>query len=134
MPKKSFLTVTYASSITFDADLAKNFQVTLTGSPTLTIAGGQEGDEIGMLFIQGGSGGYQVTFPSNVSFAAGQKPNFNSAVGGTDLVTLVKRGSTWQDSSGAPSKLPSRVAVAALTTIVGVILGSTGGALMTTKL
>src|SRR4051794_36263387 len=124
MARKSFLTVTYASTFTFDADQSKNFQVTLTGSPTLTIAGGQEGDEIGMLFIQGGSGGYQVTYPSNVSFAAGQRPSLSSAVGATDLITLVKRGSTWQDSGGAPSRLPSRVTAASLATMALVGAGS----------
>lgn len=117
MPAKSFQNVTYASAITFDADLSKNYQVTLTGSPTITLAGGREGDEITILFIQGGSGGYNPTWPSSVSWFSGQKPNMNSTVGAMDLVTLVKRGSTWQDKDGAPSKLPSRLASAALATM-----------------
>ena len=53
--------------------------------------------------------------------------------GGSDLVTLIKRVSTWQDVSGAPSKLPSRISNSALSTIAlvgataGIILNLSGG-------
>jgi hypothetical protein len=114
MPKKSFLTVADASTLTFDADLSKNFQVTLGGNRAIKIAGGQEGDEISILLIQGGSGSCVPTWSSNVSFKAGQAPNLSTAVGATDLITFVKKGSTWQDVGGAPSKLPARIGVAAL--------------------
>src|SRR4051794_35461827 len=114
MSRKSFLTVADGSTVTFDADQAKNFQVTLAASRALVIAGGQDGDEISVLLIQGGSGSYTVTWPSSVSFAAGQAPSLTTAVGGSDLITLVKKGSTWKDVSGAPSKLPARIGIAAL--------------------
>lgn len=114
MSRKSFLTVADASTVTFDADQSKNFQVSLAGNRALVIAGGQEGDEISILLIQGGSGSYIPTWGSNVSFKAGQAPSLSTAVGATDLITFVKRGSTWQDVGGAPSKLPSRIGIAAL--------------------
>src|SRR5262245_58218350 len=105
MPAKSFLTVADASTVTFDADLSRNFQTTLEGNRSLVVAGGQEGDEISILLIQGGSGSYLPTWPSNVSFEAGQAPNLPTAVGSSGLITLVKKGSTWKDKAGAPSRL-----------------------------
>lgn len=119
MPSKSFLAVAYGSTVTFDADQSRNFQVTLEGSPALKVAGGQEGDEISILLIQGGSGSYLPTWPSNVSFEAGQAPSLPTAVGSSAMVTLKKKGSTWKDVGGAPSRLPSRIASASLGTIIG---------------
>lgn len=133
MGKKSFLTVADASTVTFDADQSKNFSVTLAGNRALVIAGGQEGDEISVLLIQGGSGSYIPTWGSNVSFKAGQAPSLSTAVGATDLITFVKRGSTWQDVGGAPSKLPSRIGIATLAVMtlansVGQVINLSAGA------
>src|SRR3954447_18280452 len=119
MPSRSFLTVADASTVTFDADLAKGFQVTLAGNRSLVIAGGRDGDEISILLIQDSTGGRIPTWSSNVVWEAGAAPNLTTAAGGSNMVTLIKRGSTWQDKGGAPAKLPSRIVSAALGTIVG---------------
>jgi len=123
MPARNFLTVPYASAFTLDADQSKSFQVTLTGSPTITLAGGRDGDEITVAITQGGSGGYSPTW-ANVTWQAGNKPNLNSAVGGLDTITLIRQGSTWTDKGGAPSKFPSRITAVALATLALVGTGS----------
>lgn len=133
MSKKSFLPVADASTVIFDADRAKNFQVTLAGNRTLKIAGGQEGDEVNVLLVQDNTGSRVPTW-SNVTWASGAAPNLSTAAGDSDLITLVKRGSSWEDKGGAPSKLPSRISVAAMATVVSLILGSSGTALYTSKL
>src|SRR3954471_13009559 len=103
MPSRSFLTVTDASTVTFDADLAKSFQVTLGGNRSLVIAGGRDGDEISILLIQDSTGSRVPTWGSNVSWEAGQAPNLTTAANGMNQITLIKRGSTWQDKGGAPT-------------------------------
>src|SRR3954469_22864180 len=97
MPSRSFLTVADGSTVTFDADLAKSFQVTLAGNRSLVIAGGRDGDEVAILLIQDSSGSRSVTWGSNVTWEANQAPNITTAAGGMNLITLIKRGSTWQD-------------------------------------
>lgn len=119
MSRKSFVTATDASTVTFDIDQSKNWQVTLGGNRSLVIAGGQEGDEVTLLLIQDGTGSRTASWPSNVSFSAGQAPNLTTAAAGSDLITLVKKGSAWRDKGGAPSKLPSRITSGVLGTIVG---------------
>jgi len=119
MPSRSFLTVPDASTVTFDADLAKSFQATLAGNRSLVIAGGRDGDEIAILLIQDSTGSRVPTWGSNVSWESGQAPNVTTVAGGMNLFTLVKRGSTWQDKGGAPTKLPSRITSAGLGTMLG---------------
>lgn len=114
MPSRSFLTVADGSTVTFDADLAKSFQVTLAGNRSLVIAGGRDGDEIAILLVQDGTGSRVPSWGSNVTWEAGQAPNLTTAASGMNLITLVKRGNNWQDKSGAPSKLPSRLTAGAL--------------------
>src|SRR3954454_3424439 len=109
MPGRTFSTATDASTVVFDFDQSSNWQVTLGGNRTLTLAGGQEGDEVNILLIQDSSGSRVPVWPTNVTFTAGQAPSLTTVAGGMDLITLVKRGSTWQDKGGAPSKLPSRL-------------------------
>src|SRR3954471_3208468 len=97
MPGRTFNTATDGSTVTFDFDQSANWQVTLGGNRTLTLAGGQEGDEVNILLIQDGTGSRVPVWPTNVSFAAVQAPSLTTVAAGVDLISLVKRGSTWQD-------------------------------------
>src|SRR4051794_3525214 len=99
MAGRTFSTATDGSTVIFDFNQTSNWQVTLGGNRSLTLAGGQEGDEVNIMLIQDSSGSRTCTWPSNVSFAAGSAPNLTAVAGGSDLITLVKKGSTWSDKA-----------------------------------
>src|SRR5688572_25746872 len=119
MSKKTFAAAPDAATVTFDFDISKNWQVTLGGNRTLVFAGGREGDEVTVLLIQDSTGSRTVTWPSNVSWEAGQAPALRTAGASVDMFTFVKRGSSWKDKTGAPARLPSRIVSAGLGTIIG---------------
>src|SRR5688572_16823157 len=124
MSKKSFMTATDGSTVVFDFDQSKSWDVTLGGNRSAVFAGGQEGDTVQIHIIQDSTGSRTLSFPSNVSFEAGAAPNLRSTGGTSDLLTFVKKGNTWKDASGAGSRLPSRLKDAALGTIVGAMASS----------
>ncbi len=60
-------TVAYAATVVFDCSRANGFEVTLTGNITsLTVINAAVGQVITLTFIQDGTGGRTVAFPSNV--------------------------------------------------------------------
>src|SRR5687767_2866323 len=128
MSRKSFSIATDGSTVTFDFDQSKNWQVTLGGNRTAVFAGGQEGDEVTILVIQDSTGSRTLSFPSNVSWEAGSAPTLRTAATASDLFTFVKKGSTWKSVSGAPSRLPSRVVDRGLSTIA--LVGATASLLL----
>src|SRR5258708_798242 len=123
---KTFRTATDASTVTFDFDQSKTWQVTLGGNRTAVFAGGQEGDVVTLLVIQDSTGSRQLAFPSSVKWNADVAPTQKTTAGDVDAMTFVKVGSTWKEiSGGSPARVPTRVKVAALATMIVLGVGGT---------
>lgn len=72
---------------------------TLTGSITVTLTNGLvTGDRIVLKLVQGGSGSYTATWPSNFKKAGGTL-TLSSAVGAVDTITAEWDGTTWNEVS-----------------------------------
>lgn len=67
-----------ASTITCDMSKYLGFEITLTGDTALTVENNQLGDTVIFLLAQNSTGGYTVTWPSNVLGASQPDPTANS--------------------------------------------------------
>ena len=70
-------TVSWASTLLFNAARYDGFQVTLTGDVSVSVTGQTVGQLIGLLWLQDSVGGRTVTFPGNIKGAAQPDPAAN---------------------------------------------------------
>jgi len=82
------VTLTYASTITWNVGDYYNAQVTLTGSATLSVTGLQPGCYGTLKVIQGGSGSYTLTLPSSSKVSGGGAGviTLSTSVGAIDVI------------------------------------------------
>ena len=84
---KTFQTLTEEATITFDASVSVNGSVTLTDSRILgNITNAVEGETHCVKVIQGGSGGYTLTYGNQYKFSGGVVPTLSATVGAVDLL------------------------------------------------
>ena len=103
--REVYRTVASASgSQTVDLALGNEHRWTLTGDvTTVTLTGATNGVvcTVVLALTQGGSGGYNVTWPSSIAWPNSAKPHLiGTPVGSTDYVTLITYdgGTTWYGS------------------------------------
>lgn len=65
-------------------------QITLTGDVTLTFAGLGDGQRVTLLVVQDGTGGWTVTWPSDVRWPGNVPPAWTPAADAVDLVTFLR--------------------------------------------
>lgn len=84
---KTFQTLTEEATITFDASVSVNGSVTLTNSRILgNITNAVAGEIHCVKVIQGGSGGYALTYDNQYKFSGGVVPTLSATVGAVDLL------------------------------------------------
>lgn len=84
---KTFQTLTEADTIAFDASISVNGSVTLTDSRILgNITNAVAGEMHCVKVIQGGSGGYTLTYDNQYRFSGGVLPILSATVGAVDLL------------------------------------------------
>ena len=84
---KTFQTLTEDATITFDASVSVNGSVTLTASRMLgNISNAVAGEVHCVKVIQGGSGGYALTYDNQYKFPGGVVPTLSATVGAVDLL------------------------------------------------
>jgi len=90
------ITLTDASTITWDCSNNYNAKVTLGGSRTLSIINLQAGTYGTLEVVQGGSGSYTLTLPagSKVANAGAGAVTLSTAVGAIDCLAFYYNGTT----------------------------------------
>ncbi|NLF44150.1 MAG: hypothetical protein GX587_15775, partial [Bacteroidales bacterium] len=84
---KTFQTLTEAATIAFNAATSVNGSVTLTASRILgNISNAVVGEVHCVKVIQGGSGGYTLTYDNQYKFSGGIVPTLSATVGAVDLL------------------------------------------------
>ena len=92
---KTFQTLTEAATITFDAATSVNGSVILTASRILgNIANAVVGEVHCVKVIQGGSGGYTLTYGNQYKFGGGLVPILSATVGAVDLLFFLAVSAT----------------------------------------
>jgi len=92
-----------SGAVSLDMELGSNWQAwTLTGNVTSISFTNLSGSNYYAMsttleIIQGGSGGYTITWPSSVKWAGGTEPTLSTGVGEIDFIQLMSRdqGVTW---------------------------------------
>jgi hypothetical protein len=86
-------TLTYSGTMTWATATAQVAQVTLSGNPTLTANGFLNGGFYSLLIIQDGTGGYTISWDTNVfKFAGGTAPTLSTAADAQDVITFRSNG------------------------------------------
>lgn len=80
---------TYGSTTTFNLDNYGFFTVTLTGSPTLAVSGGNVGQKFIVRLTQGGAGSHTVTWFSTIKWDEQYIPVLSTAVGAIDVFGFI---------------------------------------------
>lgn len=113
-----------ANNGTINGGLGSAFTVTLTGPTTMNFQNFDLGQEFEVILKQDSSGSnYAVTWPAGLTWQAGAAPDLNTNANGVDVFKFVCTSvvnNTYRDAGGAPSKLPAKLAVAALGLITAV--------------
>jgi hypothetical protein len=91
---KSFLTLSDASTITWDYTTGYNAKVTLGGNRSLSITGATNGDYGTLFVIQDGSTQRRINFGANDKFASGTY-SYSSGTGSVDIYTFVYDGANY---------------------------------------
>lgn len=84
-------------TVTFDMSLSDKYQVTIAGNRAFLITGDVVGQEMTILVKQGSGGTHLVSSwfaGSTVSWAGGAAPTLTTTAGKTDIVKLLKTGTT----------------------------------------
>ncbi len=86
-----------AAVVSWDVSQRYNTKVTLTGSRTLSIIGAVPGTYGTIEIVQGGSGSYTLTLPSNSKVANGGTGalTLSTIVGSIDIATFYYNGTTF---------------------------------------
>lgn len=63
--RPNMVLLAFASTVVCNVGTSLGFEIPLNGNVTLTVTGAQIGDEVTFVFIQDGTGGRTVTWPSN---------------------------------------------------------------------
>jgi len=80
---------------TVDFDVRGNFiKMTMTGNITLTFSNMRVGTTYVIFFVQDGTGGKTITFPSGVRWPGGTTPTLNTTANRVSLVTFTPYSST----------------------------------------
>jgi hypothetical protein len=83
-------TVTYSASPTINWTSKDVSKITLTGNATITNSGAVDGQKIILQLIQGGSGGYTVTFTSDTKFGTSfASITLSTSVGAMDMIGMI---------------------------------------------
>ncbi len=81
-----------SGSVTIDWNSGNTQHLILTGNiTTLTLNNGQSGGRYTLVIKQGGTGGYEITWPASTRFS-GPNPSLSNAVGDTDYVGFIYNG------------------------------------------
>ncbi|HYH69005.1 MAG TPA: hypothetical protein VD866_30200 [Urbifossiella sp.] len=104
-----------------NGSLGKTFQVTLDGTNgTLKFFNFKKGESFTVLLRQDSTGSRTATWPAGLTWQAVNAPTLQSAAGAVDVFQFTCTGTgTYSDGAGAPNRLPARVALAGLSTILG---------------
>jgi len=100
-PNEVITTASGSGTVSINCDTAAYHGITITGNiTTLSISNIPASPALFSLtleLIQGGSGGYTVTWPGAVKWPGGISPVLSTTVGKIDVVTLITRngGTSW---------------------------------------
>jgi len=83
--------LTATATTTIDFALGDLVNLTLTSNTILTFANPRVGSII-IKVIQGGIGGYEITWPANINWGEDGAPSLTVAVGKTDIISLIYDG------------------------------------------
>lgn len=90
-PNKSYGSLTYGATTTWDVLERPNARLTLIGNTTLSVTEMVSGDKGTLIVTQGSSGGYSITFPANSHFKGGLQA-LSPDVGDTDIIHMYYNG------------------------------------------
>lgn len=125
-----FFALTDAATIALNTDNGNNFRVTIGASRTMGVATNvSDGHRVILEIVQGGSGGFSVTFPAQYHFVNGAAPSFQSTPGAVDVFEMVyDAASTRFEVMQWPNSAPSGTTSITLTgNSVGVNLFALAG-------
>jgi hypothetical protein len=85
-----------ASDFDISWDNGNNQEINLvTNIDSLTLSNGIAGANYSLKLVQGGSGGYTITWPASVKWAGGTGPVLSTGIGDVDIVTLLNDGTNY---------------------------------------
>lgn len=130
---------------TLNGALTDTWTMTLGASNTLKFVNFEAGQRFTVKLVQDSSGSRTVSFPSTVTWQAGQAPTLKTAANAVDIFTFINDGTlgspTFRDLGSSGYRLPPAVRDAGLTTMIAagvtgltLLLSNGGGAAHTGNL
>lgn len=82
-------------TVAIDFDVRGNYiKATLTGNVTFTVSNMRPGTTYVLIWVQDGTGGRTVTFPSGIRWPGGTTPTFNTTANRVSVISIVPYSST----------------------------------------